>query len=455
MGFDTLVLSVWILSVGVIGNALDSADGNSAVAEQPLVKKLGFSKRPGPKVSTHPYHEEHRRRYPPQNNAADAVQFDAPSDNLTTVQTVYYYGEVILGTQVFQAIYDTGSSNLWMPGAACSSTDCNGKTKYTGPSTALNEPFSITYGSGDVSGQLYNVPISLAGCNISAYTVGLASDINFPGYASAPYEGILGLAWPGLTGTDNIPAIIPELYKAGQIAAPLFGLFLSTDLSGGELTLGEADPDHYQGNFTWVTLTEQLWWTVGMWTVAVNNNVVLSANPSSSGGGLQTSNSCIIDSGTSLIIGPQESIATLVQAIANAANTQLFYSQSGGYYYVDPNAANSLPPISFTLQGGNGVKTTFTMTGLTYVLPELAISSNQLPLAFQGMGTNTDMWIMGDPFLRVFYSVYDYGNSRVGFAPAYPSTGSVTPGSAMGLNHHSVLVIATVVSLLATLTATL
>merc|ERR1719159_2385725 len=63
--------------------------------------------------------------------AASANETGYPSISLTDLQDSEYYGEVDIGSpaQKFQVIYDTGSSNLWVPSKSC--TNCKqGSPRY-------------------------------------------------------------------------------------------------------------------------------------------------------------------------------------------------------------------------------------------------------------------------------------------------------------------------------------
>lgn len=83
-----------------------------------------------------------------------------------------YYAEVHIGTpkQMFQVIYDTGSSNLWVPEKGC--VHCGykilhgGKHKYDSAKSssfvADGSPFAIQYGSGAVSGTFQTDTVTLA-----------------------------------------------------------------------------------------------------------------------------------------------------------------------------------------------------------------------------------------------------------------------------------------------------
>lgn len=74
-----------------------------------------------------------------------------PMDNFMDAQ---YYGPVSVGTpsQNFKVIFDTGSSNLWVPSNECWSLAClvHNKYKHSKSKTYVKDgtAWNITYGSG-------------------------------------------------------------------------------------------------------------------------------------------------------------------------------------------------------------------------------------------------------------------------------------------------------------------
>merc|ERR1712159_850528 len=82
-----------------------------------------------------------------------------PSVPLTDVQDSEYFGEVDIGTpsQKFKVIYDTGSSNLWVPSKSCSNCKKNGTLYDSSKSSTYaknGKPFMLRYGTGSCSGSL-------------------------------------------------------------------------------------------------------------------------------------------------------------------------------------------------------------------------------------------------------------------------------------------------------------
>merc|ERR1712054_428474 len=119
---------------------------------------------------------------------------------------------------------------------------------------------------------------------------------------------------------------------------------------------------------------------------------------------LSSSMKAIIDSGTSLLAGPKD----LVSKIATAAGAT---SLMGKEYIIDCSKISSLPDLDFTLGGKP-----FKLTGSDYVIQE----GSQCLFAFMGIDVpapNGPLFIMGDIFMRKYYSVFDYGNKQMQFAP--------------------------------------
>lgn len=91
---------------------------------------------------------------PCEASAADAL-LRIPLENFDQMQ---FFGLVRVGSppQSFQVIFDTGSSDVWLPGAACGV--CAGERRYDARASAtheaLAEPFHLEYGSGNASGDV-------------------------------------------------------------------------------------------------------------------------------------------------------------------------------------------------------------------------------------------------------------------------------------------------------------
>ena len=112
-----------------------------------------------------------------------------------------------------------------------------------------------------------------------------------------------------------------------------------------------------------------------------------------------------IDTGTSLI--------TLPSTLAEIINSKIGATKSwSGQYQVDCAKRDELPDLTLTFSGYN-----FTLTAYDYIL-EVGGSCISVftPMDFpQPIG---DLAIIGDAFLRRYYSIYDLKKNAVGLAPS-------------------------------------
>jgi hypothetical protein len=316
-----------------------------------------------------------------------------------------YFGEVSLGTppQSFQVIFDTGSSNLWVPKVGC--THCGypffgKKKKYDHDTSTTYETdgadFEIMYGSGSVSGYFSMDDVTLADDIViegqrfaeiqDAGGLGLA-------YALGKFDGILGLGFTSIS-IDGTPTVFENAIKQNKVDQPIFAFYLG-DNGPGELTFGGYDSAKFEGDLNYVKLDSATYWQISLDGIDAGSYHKEKSDAKIT---------AIVDSGTSLMIGPKSEITQLALAVGAKPNIM-------GEYTIDCATLNDIPDVVFTIDGIE-----YTIPGSKTVIQ----AQGTCLFAFMGMDFPAPgpQWILGDVFMREYYSVFNYVDQTIGFAKA-------------------------------------
>ncbi|XP_078712268.1 cathepsin D-like [Lampetra fluviatilis] len=320
-----------------------------------------------------------------------------------------YYGTVWIGTppQPFGVVFDTGSSNTWVPSARCPSTNhaCLNHRRYDASRSSSYAPngtlFHLQYGTGSLSGFLSSDTITVGELSVPGQVFGEA--VLEPGltFLLAKFDGIVGLGYPNLAVTGATP-LFDSIMQQKRLPRNAFSFYLNRDQDsqpGGELLLGGSDPRYYTGEFHYLPLTVKHYWQITM------DGISVVGGPSLCVGGCPA----IVDTGTSVIAGPSAALRILQVALGATA-------LPWGQYSIDCRAIPTLPDIVLTLGGKP-----YHLSGKQYVIVDKTVEGILCLLGFMVMDVPSSegpLWILGDVFIGKFYTEFDRDHDRVGFAHA-------------------------------------
>ncbi|XP_068964401.1 gastricsin-like [Petaurus breviceps papuanus] len=331
-------------------------------------------------------------------------QFATAYEPLDNYMDMSYYGEISIGTpaQNFLVLFDTGSSNLWVNSVYCQSEACTTHPQFN-PSdsstfSSSDQTFSLEYGTGSLTGYFGYDTVTIQGISITNQEFGLSETEPGTSFVYANFDGILGLAYPSIS-SGGATTVMQGFLQEDLLNEPVFAFYLSGDENshnGGEVTFGGVDTSLYTGDIYWTPVTEEAYWQI-----AING---FSIGGESTG---WCSDVCqaMVDTGTSLLTLPQDMFSELMQYIGA--------EEDEGAYLVSCSNIQSLPTLTFNI---NGVD--FSLPPSAYILS--SSDSNYCEVGIMSTYLTSEsgqpLWILGDVFLRNYYSVFDLGNNRVGFA---------------------------------------
>lgn len=231
-------------------------------------------------------------------------------------------------------------------------------------------------------------------------------------FAFGKFDGILGLGYDTIS-VNKIPPPFYNMIDQNLLDKPVFAFYLGGTGDESEAIFGGIDEKHYVGKLIKLPVRRKAYWEVEFEAITFGEATAQLENTGA-----------IVDTGTSLYVvlkskkfDPESrliwSSIALPSTLAELLNKEIGAKKGwNGQYTVDCAGRDSLPDLTFTLTGHK-----FTIGAYDYILEVQGTCIS----AIMGMDFPEPVGplaILGDAFLRRWYSVYDLGDNTVGLAKA-------------------------------------
>ncbi|CAD6572745.1 MAG: Type I transmembrane sorting receptor [Alectoria sarmentosa] len=309
-----------------------------------------------------------------------------------------YLESVTVGGQTLNLDFDTGSSDLWVFSSELPANEQTGHNIYNpanSPTSAVDtgETWNISYGDGSsASGNVYTDVVNVGGTSVTGQAVELAETISSE-FAQDQSDGLLGLAF------SSINTVTPNQQQTffanaeSSLDSPLFTANLKKG-EPGSYNFGYIDSSEYTGDITYTAVDN----SQGFWGFTSSGYTV------GSGSAVTESIPAIADTGTSLLLLPDDVISAYYGQVSGSSNSQT----DGGYIF---DCTATLPDLTLQIEGYAAV-----VPG-SYLNYAPASESGS---CFGGLQSNDGIGqsIFGDIFLKSQFVVFDdaSGGPQLGFA---------------------------------------
>ncbi|KAN0127433.1 aspartic peptidase [Lactarius tabidus] len=382
---------------------------------------------------------------------------------------LFYTVAITIGEIETAVNIDTGSSDLWVVSDACTTTVCKNTNMPPYPSASINPAggsVNLLYGDSltgtHASGPIAQDTTTVAGLALPQQAFAAISNTNNTSVMQGA-NGIFGIGFPSgslvqaavinakfdnpsstddlILGTQSDGPFLSRLAMTGALEQPMFTIMLqrdTIDVSGndGAFTIGKLPDGIDNSSLTWVPVRLYDPEDGGLnpptfapgeiypfrWEVPINGVMLDGVQlPASKLTGSTSTLSALIDTGNSIIRGPEDVVNSILSKVSPA-------------YAANTNADPTYPckvPHNLTFQiGGN----TFPVDPRDFMSQDKAkdtttcIADNIVATDPPGKGALFS-WSLGDTFLKSNLVAFYYGNlthpsvdpPRIGFMSMVPN----------------------------------
>jgi len=318
---------------------------------------------------------------------------------------VEYFGQVAVGSppQYFKVVFDTGSGILWVPSHLCTGEACKDHTRLvedTDETLKVDRGYvNIKYGTGRMRGRRATDVVQVAGVKVGAQDFLLSTDEDGLVFRNGRFDGVMGLGREALAGIlsrgeagRGIPFYINAVNE-NVLAEPKFSIYVSKRMGRpGAVVLGGVNPKLFKGPIFYHKGHSPAYWMVALGTMRVGNEVVETRGARG-----------IVDSGTSLLVGPPHIIERILPHVR-----------------ADPDCGNlhELKTLEINMRTTDNKEVTYKLAPEDYVMKRLGRCKTGIAIMKIQLKMAHPIVILGDTFLRKYYSVFNHRTGEVGFAEA-------------------------------------
>jgi len=384
-----------------------------------------------------------------------------------------YSGAISVGSPVpqpFRVVFDTGSGHVVIPAATCESSACLVHERFNMTASETAEPLNanggpvpagelcdqvhIGFGTGKITGELMRDQVCFGdNTNCMEANVVVAVEMSTQPFKSFNFDGIVGLGLSSLALSDEF-SFFDRVAKSGKVKSAHFGVFLTEgDVEGedSELALGGFNAERFLHPLAWapVANSEHGYWQVHILAVRVDGKELDVCRDGTCRG--------VVDTGTSHLGIPtphDREVAGLLTVDAGdlldcrSAHSPVIEIELESIN-ITLNAENYMRKLplndDLTLGSATGVVLPADGSGANGTSgPESAVEGNQashcrprlMPVNLpEPVGPK--LFILGEPVLHRYYTVYDWEGLQVGFSLANNQRNVAQLGSASADPHEA------------------